>query len=459
MIQRVSGFLRHASRSRNGKDTASLAKRQRALSYDTGADLQKGDESTTRSDLKEQRPPSPSEDTSTEFVSPTVVSDPAQLERRQQEEKEFIRRHDTAEADVWYLVDVHWLQEWKHFVTKDGTMPGPIDNSRLVDRHTGQSRRGLHPVNDYRGVNGEIWSYWHQRYGGGPVVKRKQLDLYAESLEVPTRAEREPPRQASRRRPAASTPQAAEYSAPARVDEERSDGSSGARSAGSSSTPQRGRAPAQPPAASSNARRGPRGASVPVTRTSPRKDESEANLCCDRCDGPHASERCPHFRKPRDKHQDAWTSYGKLRGSKDLGDGAPIVRNARVVRQPGDGSCLFHSLSFGLSDESSAKTLRRDICGFIAKHPDETIAGTALKDWIYYDSGGTVESYAQRMSQGTWGGGIEMAALTKMRNVNVHVYEKFDGGYRRISAFESPGAQKTVSVLYQGRMHYDAIVV
>lgn len=86
-----------------------------------------------------------------------------------------------------------------------------------------------------------------------------------------------------------------------------------------------------------------------------------------------------------------------------------------------------------------------------------TIADTALKDWIRYDSGGTVASYAQRMAGGNWGGAIEMAALMKMKKVNVHVYEKCQEGYRRISAFDTPGAHKTVSVLYQGRMHYDAI--
>jgi hypothetical protein len=34
--------------------------------------------------------------------------------------------------------------------------------------------------------------------------------------------------------------------------------------------------------------------------------------------------------------------------------GNVIVANARVVRQPGDGSCLFHSLAHGLGDGTSA---------------------------------------------------------------------------------------------------------
>ena len=63
------------------------------------------------------------------------------------------------------------------------------------------------------------------------------------------------------------------------------------------------------------------------------------------------------------------------------------------------------------------------------------------------------------MADCNWGGGIEMAALTQMRKVNVHFYEKCSEGYKRISAFEAPNARKTISVLYQGRMHYDALSV
>jgi len=137
----------------------------------------------------------------------------------------------------------------------------------------------------------------------------------------------------------------------------------------------------------------------------------------------------------------------------------PVVKSARVVPQPGDGSCLFHSLSYGLTGRSQGKSLRREICDFIADNPDLEIGDVALSDWISYDSGGNVQSYAREMSGSHWGGGIEMAAFTKMKGVNVHVYENGSGGYRRISAFESPGAKKTISVLYQGRAHYDALVL
>ena len=32
--------------------------------------------------------------------------------------------------------------------------------------------------------------------------------------------------------------------------------------------------------------------------------------------------------------------------------------------------------------------------------------------------------YARKMSRGCWGGGIEMACMSRMKGCNVHVYEK-----------------------------------
>jgi len=402
---------------------------------------------------------------------------PVQLERRQAEEKEFVRAHDTAESSVWYLVDVYWLQEWKQFVMQGGPMPGPIDNWRLLDER-GQPRRGLLTVEHYRGVNASVWAYWHKRYGGGPELRRRTLDLYAPPLED-SRNGLQGQTQLDLSRDAqqalnedVSSPvwlqRRQEAGSPVRGSRFKKLGSSTKNSSSEISdlVLQQSVRTGSGRAGSSRKTPPPRGTSAPATRnsTSDDGDEKKAVLCCDKCDGPHESKRCPHFRKPREKHADAWSSYGKSKSSKDTGIGAPFVasRNVRVIQQPGDGSCLFHSLSYGLA-ESNASMLRQDICSYIASNPGMTIADTALKDWIRYDSGGSVQSYAEHMAAGTWGGGIEMAALTRMKNVNVHVYEKCrEGsleGYRRISAFESPGAHKTVSVLYQGRMHYDAIVL
>jgi hypothetical protein len=134
--------------------------------------------------------------------------------------------------------------------------------------------------------------------------------------------------------------------------------------------------------------------------------------------------------------------------------------DACVVAQPMDGSCLFHSLSYGIDDGSDAPSLRHDISSYIADNPDMVIAGTALKDWIKFDSGGKVAAYASEIAGGTWGGGIEIEAFVRLKDVNVHVFESCPGGFRRICCFDAgPGEHRTVMLLYQGREHYDALVI
>jgi hypothetical protein len=182
---------------------------------------------------------------------------------------------------------------------------------------------------------------------------------------------------------------------------------------------------------------------------------------CDKCDGPHSTDNCPHFRRPRERHKDAWANYGAENRPKGLAaaGSSVVVRGGRCVKQPGDGSCLFHSLCYGLNDGSSARRLREELASFIARNPKLSIAGDTLEEWVQWDSNSSASSYARRMSTGGWGGGLEMAACSLMKRVNVHVYQRGGGGYKRISCFDCPQpADKTINVLYQGGVHYDAFV-
>lgn len=189
--------------------------------------------------------------------------------------------------------------------------------------------------------------------------------------------------------------------------------------------------------------------------------EKAANIC-DKCDGRHTTDRCPHFHKEREKHKDAWVNYGRQAGPHQMGSsgGNFILRSARVMRQPGDGSCLFHSLVHGLSS-GCAQTLRRDIASFLQQNSSLQIAGDTLEEWVRWDANTTVPDYARRMAVSGWGGGIEMACCSLMKNVNVHVYENvgrgFSNEFKRISCFDAPNAAKTIHVLYQGGVHYDAL--
>lgn len=181
-------------------------------------------------------------------------------------------------------------------------------------------------------------------------------------------------------------------------------------------------------------------------------------LCCDKCDGKHETDNCPYYKKGRENHPDA--QKNKLIGGTSSLPGS-MLKNARVVRQPGDGSCLFHSMSFGLRG-GNANTLRSEICNFIRNNPNFQISETPLKDWVKWDSGASVEEYARNMSRGSWGGGIEMAVTSILKGCNVHVYERSMFGFKRISAFDhpdNPASKPVVRVLYCGGVHYDALQV
>lgn len=190
---------------------------------------------------------------------------------------------------------------------------------------------------------------------------------------------------------------------------------------------------------------------------------SNTGNTCDKCDGKHPTDKCPYYKKEREGHKDAWANYNCKGGPHQMGNtgGNFVLKSARIIRQPGDGSCLFHSLNQGLNSGSSAQCLRREIAGFLQQNPSLQIAGDTIEEWVRWDSNTSVSDYARRMAVSGWGGGIEMAACSLLKKVNVHVYEKgraCAGEFRRISCFENPDALRTIHVLYQGGLHYDALV-
>eukprot|EP00929_Paragymnodinium_shiwhaense_P112103 TRINITY_DN8035_c0_g2_i1.p1 TRINITY_DN8035_c0_g2~~TRINITY_DN8035_c0_g2_i1.p1 ORF type:complete len:563 (+),score=118.01 TRINITY_DN8035_c0_g2_i1:87-1775(+) len=254
----------------------------------------------------------------------------------------------------------------------------------------------------------------------------------------------------------------------------------------------RGKAAAE--VASPDAAAGPAASAAPVVATKKGSKKAER---CDKCDGAHATDECPHFQKPREQHKDAWASYGKKTAAEAMGSAGRnyVLKDASVCRQPGDGSCLYHSLSHGLvllaaqaekkdlkgsakakaapakrqnnagikaKAKEAAKSLRRELARFVKDHPSLKIAGDSLEEWVRWDSRVSCQQYARRMAMGGWGGGIEMAACSHLKQVNVHVYERNAQKkceFKRISCFNiNPRCRRTIHVLYQGRMHYDSLV-
>lgn len=153
--------------------------------------------------------------------------------------------------------------------------------------------------------------------------------------------------------------------------------------------------------------------------------------------------------------------------SADSSVGGCIVSGV-LVEQPKDGSCLFHSVAYGLRrDKVCSAELRIDIAAFIAAHPSEKIADTTIEDWVRMATGKNHQSYAKSLADpDTWGGDLELAVATRIMDININVFEpqEADGHYCCIASFGRPDRTElgsTVSVVYHAEpwRHYDALVV
>ena len=172
---------------------------------------------------------------------------------------------------------------------------------------------------------------------------------------------------------------------------------------------------------------------------------------CDKCDGPHETDLCPHFKKAREDHADSKRGPKKtLFGA--MGSGPPeLLMNATLRRQPGDGNCLFHSLAAGLKDGTTAHTLRMQVLDFIEANPELALVDAPLKDWVLWETGAPLEDYCRRMRRsGEWGGAIEMAAFCQLKKAHVYVYQTDPTqprgpAYKRIHTFEPPPAAAAVA--------------
>lgn len=101
-------------------------------------------------------------------------------ERRKREERD-IQALDTSTikaGEFWYLISADWLVAWGQFKMGTGPPPGPISNDRLMVDET-NPRPNLIRGTHYRGINRRVWEYFVRAYGGGPIIIRKTINIYA----------------------------------------------------------------------------------------------------------------------------------------------------------------------------------------------------------------------------------------------------------------------------------------
>ncbi|CAI2362662.1 unnamed protein product [Moneuplotes crassus] len=108
---------------------------------------------------------------------------------------------DREEGRAWYAVEAKWMYDWKMFVQnkRDSCVPsfkksdidrigildpGPISNNILFNS-SGDLKEDLVIEKDYKMVNERVWKTLFDIYGGGPIIKRAQCNIYSEkSLQI-----------------------------------------------------------------------------------------------------------------------------------------------------------------------------------------------------------------------------------------------------------------------------------
>ena len=130
------------------------------------------------------------------------------------------------------------------------------------------------------------------------------------------------------------------------------------------------------------------------------------------------------------------------------------IHNTKIIKQPGDGNCLFHSLAYGIGN-ISYNQLKKKIINWIKNNKNNNISGIPLKNWIMWETNLNIENYCNRLENGMWGGAIEILICSQIENINIYVFEKKNKFFNNISSFEVEHPHKKIALLYYGRVHYD----
>ena len=143
----------------------------------------------------------------------------------------------------------------------------------------------------------------------------------------------------------------------------------------------------------------------------------------------------------------------------------PIEAAGKLIKQPGDGSCLYHSLICGecrLGRRScGVVNLREQLAAWVKRNGSTRFNGKSVEQWMQAELGSsmTVKDYAKRQSRGGWGGCIEILAFVISNKTTVWVWIPIGHGrYRRTTCFQVPDGQSEgrIDLVHTG-VHYDFV--
>ena len=146
----------------------------------------------------------------------------------------------------------------------------------------------------------------------------------------------------------------------------------------------------------------------------------------------------------------------------------PIVEaQGRLVPQPPDGSCLYHSLAEGARRRGvrdiSAAGLRRSLASWTYENRDVVVNGQTITTWLEWEAGVAPKRYAQLQAKRGWGGALEIMGFAHWQRFDVWVWVPCSGKrgrlYRRTACFEAPAneCRGRIDVCRSAGVHYDYV--
>ena len=124
----------------------------------------------------------------------------------------------------------------------------------------------------------------------------------------------------------------------------------------------------------------------------------------------------------------------------------------RVERVDADGACMFSSVALHFPGESS-DSMRAQAVSYMLAHPDDF---APFVDIDAYPNGFTDYCVRMRMKT-TWGGQLELQALSQARQVNLYVFQTGDKATVKMINFD-PSSAQCVTVSYHDGEHYNCVL-
>jgi len=117
-----------------------------------------------------------------------------------------------------------------------------------------------------------------------------------------------------------------------------------------------------------------------------------------------------------------------------------------------DGNCLFRAVADQLEDDEENHNLYRSVAtDFLKKNKEK------MKKFIAQENGENIDEYIAHMEKdGSWGGHLELSALSHKLNLTIKIYIK-DQECITIEGTQRKGARLIRIAFHKAQEHYDSI--